>query len=56
MIDKLLTPKQVAEILHVHINTLYRYIDEGKLKVVRMGGLLRIKEVDLQEYISKGGG
>jgi len=51
-----LTPKKVAEELQIHINTLYRYIDEGKLKAVRMGGLLRIRETDLEDFISGNSG
>ena len=52
MLDELYTTKKAAEKLHIHINTLYRYIDEGRLKAVRMGGLLRIKETDLDDFIS----
>ena len=54
--EKLLKPKQVAKELQIHINTLYRYIDEGRLKAVRMGGLLRIKETDLDDFISGNSG
>ncbi len=52
MVTKLFTPKEVTEILRIHINTLYRYIGEGRLKTVRIGGLLRIRETDLEAFIS----
>lgn len=53
MVEILYTTREVAEKLHIHINTLYRYIDEGRLKAVRMGGLIRIKESDLEIFLSK---
>ena len=42
--------KQAAFILRVHPLTLRRYINEGKLKAVKAGGNIRIKEEDLQEF------
>lgn len=41
---------QVAYILKVHPLTIRRYIREGKLKAVKIGGNVRIKESDLQNF------
>jgi excisionase family DNA binding protein len=35
-IDKLLTVKEVCEILHVHPNTLRRWSDSGRIKSLRI--------------------
>jgi excisionase family DNA binding protein len=50
--DNLLSVRQVAFILKVHQLTVRRYIKEGKLKAVKVGGNVRIKESQLSE-ISK---
>ncbi len=42
--------KQVAFILKVHPLTVRRYIKSGKLKAVRAGGNVRIKESSLTEF------
>ena len=48
--ENLLNIKQVAFILKVHPLTIRRYIKEGKLKAVRVGGNVRIKESVLNEF------
>lgn len=48
--ENLLNIKQVAFILKVHPLTVRRYIKEGKLKAVRAGGNVRIKESQLLEF------
>lgn len=48
--DNMLSVRQVAFMLKVHHLTIRRYIKEGKLKAVRVGGNVRIKEKDLQEF------
>ena len=50
--EELLTSQEVCERLKIHLNTLYRYIDEGKLKAIRMEGLWRIRESDLEAFLS----
>lgn len=59
---KLLTTKQVTEILGVReLETVYRYIHEGKLKAHKIGGNgkskrhWRIKEQDLEAFINGRG-
>ena len=49
--NNLLTPKQVAGILQVHILTIYSYIRRGKLDAVRLGRSYRIISKDLAHFI-----
>ena len=49
--NNLLTPKQVAGILQVHILTIYSYIRRGKLDAVRLGRSYRIISKDLARFI-----
>jgi len=48
--EDLFNVNQVAFILKVHPLTIRRYIKEGKLKAVKAGGNIRIKESDLQDF------
>lgn len=48
--DNLLNVNQVAFILKVHPLTIRRYLKEGKLKAVRVGGNIRIKESQLNDF------
>lgn len=48
--ENLLNVNQVAFILKVHPLTVRRYIKEGKLKAVKAGGNIRIKEKELAEF------
>ena len=54
----LLTPQQVAGVLHTHINTIYRYLETGQLKGFKLGKMKfarwRIKQEDLDAFIDKG--
>jgi excisionase family DNA binding protein len=47
----LLTPEQVAEILQVHVLTIYSYIRRGKLDAVQLGRNYRIIPKDLTGFI-----
>lgn len=48
--EDLFNVNQVAFILKVHPLTIRRYIKEGRLKAVKAGGNVRVKESDLQEF------
>jgi excisionase family DNA binding protein len=49
---ELLTPKQVADALGVHLNTVYRLIANGDLTAVRVGPkLLRVNKTELNNYL-----
>lgn len=49
-IDNLFNVSQTAYILKVHPLTVRRYIRESRLKAVKVGGNVRIKESDLAEF------
>jgi len=49
--NNLLTPKQVAGILQVHVLTIYSYIRRGRLDAVRLGRSYRIISKDLARFI-----
>ena len=48
--ENLFNVNQAAFILKVHPLTIRRYLKEGKLKAIRAGGNVRIKESDLREF------
>jgi excisionase family DNA binding protein len=47
----LLTPEQVAEVLQLHVLTVYSYIRQGKLEAIRLGRHYRIVPEDLKRFI-----
>ena len=49
--DNLLTPEQVADILQIHVLTVYSYIRQGRLDAVRLGRNYRIVPNDLALFI-----
>lgn len=50
--DKLLTIKEIAEILRVSERSVNRYIEAGKLKASKIGQW-RIKQSDLDKFLDK---
>lgn len=42
---------EVAEMLSFSRPTIYKIINEGKIKTIRINGQMRIKHIDLYEYI-----
>lgn len=48
--DSLLNVNQAAFIISVHPLTIRRYIREGRLKAIKVGGNIRIKESQLTEF------
>ncbi len=52
---ELLTINEVAELLGVHVETLRRWDNAGKLKAVRMGkyGHRRYRKADIQKLLNK---
>lgn len=49
--DNFYNVNQAAFIMKVHPLTIRRYIREGRLKAVRLGGNVRIRELDLQSFM-----
>lgn len=54
MTIKVYTPKEVAEILQVTERTIYRYIDSGHLKAVKIGKHWRISEEAFKAFLEAG--
>jgi len=53
-LKEVMTPKQVAEYLQVHVLTVYRYIREGKLTASRPGGrFYRIKRESVERLLAE---
>lgn len=46
-----LTVKEVAVLLQLSLLTIYKYIREGKLEVIRFGGHYRIEKQSLDKFI-----
>jgi len=52
--EEILTTKQAAERLQVHIITIYRWISQGLLPAQRLpGGWLRIEAKELDKLLTK---
>ena len=47
----ILQPEDVQKILHTGRNTVYRYLAEGKIRSLRIGGKYRIPKTYLCEFI-----
>ena len=47
----MLTVKEVADRLKVHPITVYRWIAKGKLKALRINGILRVPEEVYYQFI-----
>lgn len=50
--DTLLSPKGVAEITGLKPKAIYKAIDEGELRAYRLRSRLRIRESDLEEWLT----
>jgi len=49
----MLTVNEVADILRVEHKTVRSLIKSGKLKAIRLGRVLRIREMHLEEFLEK---
>lgn len=52
-LNKLYTVEELTELLHVHRRTLYRYINTGKLKGIKVGGYWRFTEEQLKAFLGQ---
>jgi excisionase family DNA binding protein len=50
---RLLTVSEVADLLRVSKMTVYRLIKEGSIGAVRVGRGYRLREDDVDDYLSK---
>lgn len=54
VLPRLLTLKEVANILRIHPRTAYRLVQDGALAAIRVGTQWRVTEEALHEYVSRG--
>lgn len=52
--NRLLTVNEVASILRVSNMTVYRLVKSGQIRAIRVGKNYRIKEGDINDYLSRG--
>ena len=50
----LLTTRQVAEILQIHLNSLYRLVYQKRIPFTRASGMLRFDSDVLERWIQEG--
>lgn len=53
--EDVLLPEDIQKILHVGRNTVYRYLSEGKIRSIRIGGKYRIPKLYLAEFMYPNG-
>jgi excisionase family DNA binding protein len=49
--NELLTTEEIAARLKVLVQTVRRYIREGKLKAIRLEGAYRLRREDLERFL-----
>ena len=49
--DKLLTARQVSELLEVKVDTVYDWVHRGLIPHVKLNRLLRFKKADLFRWV-----
>ena len=52
--DKLLTAREVAEVLGCHEQTIYKWKDLGKIPYIRKNGLIRFRKTEIEDWIEQG--
>jgi excisionase family DNA binding protein len=51
--EKLLTPKQLSEILQVSKGVIYKWTHTGFIPHYKLGGQVRFKERDIEAWLNK---
>lgn len=54
MTDKLLTPKQVSEILNISTKTVYEWAGNENIPSIKLFGELRFRESEIENIIKNG--
>jgi excisionase family DNA binding protein len=49
---EIMTPKEAAEYLSVHVRTIYRLVKQGEIPGRKVGGSWRFKKDTLDEWLS----
>lgn len=52
--DALLTIAEVADRMRCSRRTVYRIIGRGELRTLRVGSRLRVVEIELRDYLTRG--
>lgn len=52
---KMMTIKDAADVMRVSTKTVYRLVNAGKLKMIKIGRASRIAETDLAGYLGSLG-
>ena len=53
-LPRLLTIREVADILRIHARTAYRLVKDGQLAAIRVGTQWRVTEDALHDYVASG--
>jgi excisionase family DNA binding protein len=53
-LPRLLTIREVAEVLRIHSRTAYRLVKDGQIAAIRVGSQWRVPETALHEYVATG--
>lgn len=51
--ENFLTPSQIAKQLQITERTVYRWLDAGEIRGVKLGRVWRIKEVDFEQFLKQ---
>jgi excisionase family DNA binding protein len=54
MKENLMTVQEVAEHLNLSTHTIYKWVEKGRIPVVRLGYCLRFRPPDIRELEEKG--
>jgi excisionase family DNA binding protein len=54
-LDRLLTVKEVAAMLRVSAQTLYKMLEQGRIPALRVGNQWRFERQKVQEWLERGG-
>ena len=52
-LDRLLSVRQVSQILGSHPHTIYGWVEEGKLPCLRIGSRIKFRESVIEEWLAK---
>ena len=52
-LSTLMRAEQVAKVLNISRSLVYRLIQQGQLTSVKIGAAVRVRQADLEEYISR---
>jgi excisionase family DNA binding protein len=56
MAEKYYSPEEMAEQFNLKPATVRKWIRQGQLKAIKLGGLWRISEEELQRFVKAGQG